>query len=66
MEENANHGHFNLKMLGCREMATLPAGYIPQRKVTSASSNGSLVFVVCVQCCRMVDSVPIWHTISIL
>ena len=23
-------------------------------------------FIVCVQCCRMVDSVPIWHTISIL
>ena len=21
---------------------------------------------LCVQCCRMVDSVPIWHTISIL
>ena len=23
-------------------------------------------FIVCVKCCRMVDSVPIWHTISIL
>ena len=24
----------------CREMATLPAGYIPQRKLPSASSSG--------------------------
>ena len=30
------------------------------------ASSGSLGFIVCVQCCRMVDSVPIWHTISIL
>ena len=44
----------------CREMATLPAGYIPQRKVPSASSSGSLGFIVCVKCCRMVDSVPRW------
>ena len=50
----------------CREMATLPAGYIPQHKVSSVSSSGSLGFIVCVQCCRMVDSVPIRHTISIL
>ena len=46
MEENANHGHFNLKMLRCQEMATLPAGYIQQRKVPSASSSGSLSFIV--------------------
>ena len=50
----------------CQEMATLPAGYIPQRKVPEASSSGSLGFIVCVKCCRMVDSVPIRHTISIL
>ena len=31
----------------CREMATLPAGYIPQRKVPSASSSGSLFHCVC-------------------
>ena len=41
-------------------MATLPAGYIPLQKVT-ASSSGSLGFIVCVQCFRMVDSVPIRH-----
>ena len=28
-------------------MATLPAGYIPQRKLPSASSSGSLDFIVC-------------------
>jgi hypothetical protein len=28
-------------------MATLPAGYIPQRQVPSASSSGSLGFIVC-------------------
>ena len=39
---------------------------IPQSKVPSASSSGSFGFIVCVQCCRMVDSIPIWHTISIL
>ena len=50
----------------CREMATLPAGYIPQRKVSSASISGSLDFIVCVQCCRMVDSVPIRHTLYYL
>jgi hypothetical protein len=50
----------------CQEMATLPAGYIPQRKVPSASSSGSLDFIMCVKCGRMVDSVPIRHTISIL
>ena len=32
----------------CREMATLPAGYIPQRKVPSASSSGKLDFIVIV------------------
>ena len=37
----------------CQEMSTLPAGYIPQRKVTLASSSGLL----CIKCCRMVDSV---------
>ena len=41
-------------------MSTLPAGYIPQRKVTSAGSSESLGFIVCVKCCRMVDSVPRW------
>ena len=46
----------------CQEMATLPAEYIPQCKLPSASSIGSLGFIVCVQCCRMVDSVPIRHT----
>jgi hypothetical protein len=44
-------------------MATLPAGYIPQPKVPSASSSGSLGFIVCVKCGRIVDSVPIRHTI---
>ena len=55
----------NLGMTRCREMATLPSGFILQRKVPSASSSGSLGFIVCVQCCTMVDSVPIRHTISI-
>ena len=32
----------------------------PQRKLTLASSSGSLGFIVCVKCCRMVDSVPRW------
>ena len=36
-------------------MATLPAGYIPQRKVPMASSNGNLDFIV--KCYRIVDSV---------
>ena len=31
----------------CWEMSTLPAGYIPQRKVTLASSSGLLGFIVC-------------------
>ena len=31
----------------CQEMATLPAGYIPQRKLPSASSSGSLFHCVC-------------------
>ena len=42
-------------------MSTLHAGYIPQHKVTSASSSGSLGFIVCVKCCRVVDSVPRWQ-----
>ena len=37
----------NLRMARCIEMSTLPAGYIPQRKVPSASSNESLDFNVC-------------------
>ena len=41
-------------------MATLPAGYIPLHKVPSASSSGSLGFIVCVKCCKMVNSVPRW------
>ena len=44
----------------CKEMSTLRAGYIPQHKLTSASSSGSLGFIMCVKCCRMVDSVPRW------
>ena len=35
----------------CQEMATLPAGYIPQCRVPSASSSGSLGFLLYVQCC---------------
>jgi hypothetical protein len=31
----------------CREMSTLPVGYILQCKATSASSSGSLGFIVC-------------------
>ena len=50
----------NLGVIRCREMATLPAGYIPQRKVPLANSSGSLVFIVCVKCCRMVDSSTSW------
>ena len=38
----------NLGMARCREMATLPAWYIPQCKLPSASSSGSLGFIVCV------------------
>jgi hypothetical protein len=37
----------NPGMARCQEMSNLPAGYIPQRKVTSASSSGSLGFIVC-------------------
>ena len=47
-------------------MAFLHKGYILQRKVPSASNSGSLGFIVCLQCCRMVDSAPIRHTIFIL
>ena len=50
----------NPGMARCWEMSTLHAGYIPQHKVTSESSSGSLGFIVCVKCCRMVDSVPRW------
>ena len=39
----------------------LPAGYIPQGKVTFATKSGSLGFIVCVKCRRMVDSVPRWQ-----
>ena len=53
-------------MARCQEMSTLPAGYITQHKVPSASSSGSLGITVCVKCFRIVDSVPIRHTISIL
>ena len=48
-------------MATCWEMSTLPAGYIPQRKVTLESSRGSLGFIVCVKSCRMVDSAPRWQ-----
>jgi hypothetical protein len=41
----------NPGMARCREMATLPAGYIPQRKLPSDSSSGSLGFIVCQQDC---------------
>ena len=37
----------NPEVTRCREMATLPVGYIPQCKVPSASSSGSLDFIVC-------------------
>ena len=37
----------NPGMARCQEMSTLPAGYIPQCKLTSASSSGSLDFIVC-------------------
>ena len=46
----------NPGMVRCRKMSTLLAGYIPQCKVTSASNSGSLGFIVCVNCCRMVHS----------
>ena len=48
-----------------QEMATLPVEYIPQHKMPSASISGSPDFIECAQCCRMVDSVPVGHTISI-
>ena len=48
-------------MARCQDMSTLPAGYILQRKVTSRSSSGSLDFIVCVKCCRMIDIVPRWQ-----
>jgi hypothetical protein len=54
------HSGGNPGMARCWEMSNLPAGYILQCKVTSASSSGSLGFIVCVKCCRMVDSVPRW------
>ena len=43
------------------EMSNLPAGYILLPKVTSASSSGPLGFIMCVKCCRMVDSEPRWQ-----
>ena len=48
----------NPGMARCQGMSTLPVGYIPQCKVTLASSSGSLGFIVY---CRMVDSVPRWQ-----
>ena len=51
----------NLGMARCQDMSTLPAGYILHCKVTSASSSGSLGFIVSVKRCRMVDSVPRWQ-----
>ena len=42
-------------------VSTLPAGYIPQRKMTSASSSRSMGSIVCVKCCMMVGSVPRWQ-----
>lgn len=40
----------NQGMARCREMSTLHAGYIPQRKVTSASSSGSLGLIMNFHC----------------
>ena len=40
----------NPGMARCQEMSTLPAGYIPQRKVTLASSSGSLCFIMNFHC----------------
>ena len=37
----------NLEVTRCKKMAILPAGYIPQHKVPSASSSGKLDFIVC-------------------
>ena len=37
----------NPGMARCQEMSTLPVEYIPQCKVTLASSSGSLGFIVC-------------------
>ena len=51
----------NSGMARCQEMSTLSAGCIPQCKVTSLSSSGSLGFIVCVKSCKMVDSVPKWQ-----
>ena len=51
----------NLGIARYRDMSTLPAGYISKHKVTSASSSGSLGFIVCVKCWRMVDSLPRWQ-----
>ena len=48
-------------MTRCQETSTLHAGYILQRKVTSASSSGSLGFILCVKFCKMVESVPRWQ-----
>ena len=40
-------------------MATLNAGYS-----VSGKQQWVTGFIVCVQCCRMVDSIPITHTFS--
>ena len=42
-----SHCWGNPGMTRCREMATLPAGYIPQGKVPSVSSSGSLKNELC-------------------
>ena len=41
----------------CREMLQDTSC---RAKLTSASSSGSLGFIVCVKCCRVIDSVPRW------
>jgi hypothetical protein len=50
----------NPGMARCWEMSTLPAGYIPQAKWHLWAAVGDWVFIVCVKCCTMVDSVPRW------
>ena len=51
----------NLGLAKCQEMANLPVGYVPKRKVPSASSSGSLGFIVCLKCYKMVDSVQPYY-----
>ena len=40
---------------------TLPVGYIPQRKVPSASSSGSLYFIVCEVLCGVVGWLIVYY-----